>query len=73
MVVRLYLLFHSTHETLKVEGILQGAGVACRVVQKPAAIRMDCGLAVRMAVEARDQALAALKGARIEPRGQFEV
>ena len=38
--VRTYLLFRSTHDTLKAESVLQGAGLACRVVQKPAGIRL---------------------------------
>lgn len=70
---RLYLLFHSTHETLKAESLLRGAGLACRVVQKPAAIRVDCGLAVRAAPADRDQALEALARSGVRPRGVFEV
>ncbi|MFZ5826072.1 MAG: DUF3343 domain-containing protein [Bacillota bacterium] len=73
MTPRLYLLFRSTHETLKAEALLQGAGIACRVVQKPSAIRMDCGLALRTSPTVQQEALGALRGAGLEPRGVFEV
>lgn len=29
---RVYLIFRSTHETLKAEAVLQGAGLPCKVV-----------------------------------------
>lgn len=70
---RVYLLFRSTHETLKAEAVVQAAGLPCRVVQKPAAIRMDCGLALRVGASAREEAIAALRRAGIEPRGVFEL
>ncbi|MBP2018822.1 hypothetical protein J2Z79_002237 [Symbiobacterium terraclitae] len=70
---RLYLLFHSTHETLKAESLLRDAGLSCRVVQKPAAIRVDCGLAVRALPEDRDRALETLDRSGIRPRGVFTV
>jgi hypothetical protein len=72
-VARIYLLFRSSHETLKAESVLQAAAVTCRVVQKPAGIRSDCGLAVRVLEEARDGALAKLKAAQIEPREVFSL
>lgn len=70
---RIYLLFRSTHETLKAESVLQAAALPCRVVQKPSDIRSDCGLAVRVLEEARDGALATLKAASIEPRGVYSL
>ncbi len=71
--MRTYLVFHSTTETLRVEQILAQAGLTCRVVQKPAGIRLDCGLAVRIAPDAREQAEAVLKQAGITPRGVYEL
>ncbi|HYF94584.1 MAG TPA: DUF3343 domain-containing protein [Symbiobacteriaceae bacterium] len=70
---RIYLLFRSTHDTLKAESVLQAAAVPCRVVQKPAGIRVDCGLAVRTDEAARDGALATLRQAGIEPRGVYSL
>lgn len=70
---RIYLLFRSTHETLKAEAVLLAAAQPCRMVQKPSGIRSDCGLAVRVAEEARDGALATLKTAGIEPRGVYSL
>jgi len=65
---RIYLLFHSTHETLKAESVLKAAQQTCKVVMKPTGIRSDCGLAVRVEEAARDSSLAALKQAGVEPR-----
>jgi hypothetical protein len=70
---RIYLLFKSTHETLKAESVLQAAGVACKVVMKPSGIRVDCGLAVRTEEAAREGALAALAAGKIEPRGVYAL
>lgn len=70
---RTYLFFHSTHETLKAEQLLREAGLSCRVVQKPAAIRVDCGLAVRIAEADREQALGALARSGVRPRGVFTL
>lgn len=70
---RTYLLFRSTHDVLKAESVLQAAAVPCRVVQKPAGIQVDCGLAVRTDEAARDGALAALKQAGLEPRGVYSL
>jgi hypothetical protein len=70
---RIYLLFRSTHETLKAESVLQAAGVTCKVVMKPSGIRVDCGLAVRTEEAAREGALAALRSAGFEPRGVFSL
>jgi len=70
---RVYLLFRSTHDTLKAESVLKEAGLPAKVVMKPAAIRSDCGLAVRVEVGARDEAVAALCGAKLEPRSQHTV
>ncbi|MFZ5817683.1 MAG: DUF3343 domain-containing protein [Bacillota bacterium] len=70
---RLYLLFRSTHETLKAEGLLQAAGLPCRVVQKPPSIRVECGLALRTDPGLREEALAALQAANLPPRATFAL
>jgi len=70
---RVYMLFRSTHETMKAESVLQAAAVPCRVVQKPAGVKVDCGLAVRTDEAAREGALVALKQAGIEPRGVYSL
>lgn len=70
---RAYLLFRSTHETLKAESVLQAAGLPCKVVMKPTGIAIDCGLAVRIAPEAESGAMAALQQAGISPRGIFQL
>ncbi|HEY3366776.1 MAG TPA: DUF3343 domain-containing protein [Symbiobacteriaceae bacterium] len=70
---RVYLLFGSTHDTMKAESVLQAAGVACKVVMKPAVIRVDCGLAIRTPEESGDGAVAVLQAAGLAPRGVHTV
>jgi L-2-hydroxyglutarate oxidase LhgO len=70
---RIYLLFRSTHETMKAEAVLQGAGLPAKVVMKPAGIAVDCGLAVRTGEESREAALQTLRTSRMEPRGVYEL
>lgn len=70
---RIYLVFHTTHETLKAESLLQAAAVPAKVVMKPAAIRLDCGLAVRTAPEHQPAALETLTRGGVQPRGVFTL
>lgn len=66
---KLYLLFRSTHETLKAESILKAAGHPCKVVMKPSGIRSDCGLAVRT----EEGAEAVLAAGGLTPRSRHEL
>lgn len=68
---RAYLLFRSTHETMKAEAVLQAAALPCKVVMKPASIAVDCGLAVRIAADDQSGARAALQRSGMAPRGIF--
>lgn len=70
---RVYMVFRSTHETLKAESVLKAAGLACKVVMKPSGIRLDCGLAVRTDPLSRPAVLAALAAAGLDPGGLFEL
>lgn len=70
---RVYFLFRSTHDTLKAESLLKAAGMAAKVVMKPAAIRSDCGLAVRAALADREQALSVLGTAGLPPRSEHAL
>lgn len=68
---RVYLVFSSTHETLTAEQALAGHGIAARVVNRPAHIKLDCGLAIRLAPPDREPAVTALAARGIRPRGIF--
>lgn len=70
---RAYLLFQSTHETIKAELILLRSGLPCKVVMKPGAIRVDCSLALRVDEESRPAVETALAEAGIKPRGVFSL
>lgn len=68
---RVYLVFRSNHDTLKAESLLTAHAVPCRIVTKPAHIRGDCGLAVRMEADHREAALAALQAGRVRTPAVF--
>lgn len=70
---RVYLIFRSTHETLKAEAVLQGVGLPCKVVMKPSAIHLDCGLAVRIHDEDQPRALSSLQASALKPHGIFTL
>ncbi len=70
---RTYLLFRSTHETMKAEALLQAAGLPCKVVMKPSGIAVDCGLAVRISPDTESAAVAALCDRGLKPRGVFAL
>lgn len=70
---RTYLVFSSTHRTLEAEKRLQAAGLTLKVVMKPSAIKIDCGLAIRIAPETRALALQVLTDAGLEPAVVHEM
>lgn len=72
-VTRAYLLFQSTHETIRAELVLLRCGLPCKVVMKPGAIRVDCSLALRIDEESRPAVETALAEAGIRPRGVFSL
>ncbi|MGD8240830.1 MAG: DUF3343 domain-containing protein [Armatimonadota bacterium] len=66
------LVFDSTHRALRAEEALKAAGVAHRVIPKPAVIRADCGIAIRVAPELLDEALGCLDHADARPAGTYD-
>lgn len=48
------LLFESTHQVLKAELILKGAGIRHEIIPTPKEISSDCGVSVRIPFEAFD-------------------
>jgi len=49
-------VFKSTYLTFRAEKAFKSAGISCALVTKPRHISSDCGLAVRIANDKRDDA-----------------
>jgi len=66
------LVFDSTHHVLQAEDALKAAGIAHRVIPKPAVIRADCGIAVQVTPELLDEALRCLEANGARPAGTYD-
>ncbi|MBC7228785.1 MAG: DUF3343 domain-containing protein [Actinobacteria bacterium] len=54
------ILFDSTHQAMSAESALRSAGVRHAVINTPREFTVNCGISLRIAVELRDAAVAAL-------------
>ncbi len=54
------ILVHSTSHAIRVERILQRAGLACKLIPMPRQLSSDCGVCARIHRADRQAALAAL-------------
>lgn len=70
---RVYLVFRSTYETLKAEEELLAAGIRGKLVTQPAAIKVDCGLALRVNSVDRVRAVDIADAASLVMRGVWEL
>ena len=64
------LVFDSTHQALRAEEALKAAGVAHRMIPKPAVVKADCGIAIQVAPELLERALGCLADSR--PSGTYD-
>lgn len=65
--------FTGTHDALKAEEVLLGAGVDVVLIPTPRALGSLCGFAVRVPFGQRDAALEVLVTAKREPDGEAEI
>lgn len=71
-VLRVILLFPTTHAVMHAGQILSDADVANDIVPRPKGLDADCGIAVSVAPEDRSAAIAALREAGREPSRVME-
>lgn len=65
--------FAGTHDALKAEEVLLGAGVDAVLIPTPRVLGSLCGFAVRVPVHQRTAALEALIAAQRQPDGEGEI
>lgn len=66
--MNVFLLFTSTRSVIKAEACLRGNTIDCQVVPVPKDISSECGMALSIADDLREQCLALLEDAGIEVR-----
>lgn len=54
------ILFDSTHHALSAEAALKAAGIKHSVINTPREFSVNCGISLRVAIEHREEAVAAL-------------
>lgn len=61
------LIFRGTHQVLSAEKALKASRVPMRLIPVPRRLTSDCGLAIRIPLEARVRARESLRSARLVP------
>ncbi len=56
------LLFRSVHHVIKAEKLLKGKGIKVEIIPVPREISSDCGVAIELSVELKEEALNLLEG-----------
>jgi hypothetical protein len=64
---RTVFLFPTTHAVMRAARLLEEAALAHEVIPRPKGVDADCGIAVAVAPERREQALALLRAGGAEP------
>ena len=63
------ILVYSTSHALRGEKVLQGVDIACKLIPVPRHISSDCGVCLRIQESDGEQAMEALKAARVGIEG----
>ena len=67
------ILVYSTSYALRVEKVLVGAGISCKLIPVPRHLSSDCGVCVRIERADRGAALLAVEAAGAEIEGVYEI
>jgi len=59
------ILFHSIHQVMRVEKILKGKGVQVDLIPVPREISSDCGVAIELHLESKEEALRLIEESKI--------
>jgi len=65
------LIFEGTHQVMKAEKILKGAGIVMRLIPVPRSLTSDCGLAIRVDDSERMRVIQTLKFGRNYPKEYY--
>jgi len=67
------ILVYSTSHALRGEKVLQGVDISCKLIPVPRHISSDCGVCIRIQESDAEQAMEALKAARVGIEGLIPI
>jgi hypothetical protein len=67
------ILVYSTSHALRGEKVLQDIDIACKLIPVPRHISSDCGVCIRILESDGEQAMEALKAARVGIEGLVPI
>ena len=67
------VLVHSVNHAIRIEKILQGLEIPCKLIPIPRHLSSDCGVCVRIRPDHELAVLKALKVARVEIEGLHHI
>lgn len=67
------LLVQSTSHAMRVEKLLRGEGITCKMIPVPRHISSDCGVCVRILRRDVDAARRLMEAARVEVEGVHAI
>jgi hypothetical protein len=67
-----YVLVYSTAHAMKIEKLLEAAGVACRLVPTPRQLSSDCGVCVRLGRADALRVRGLIQEAKIDIEGIYD-
>lgn len=67
------VLVHGTSHAIRAEHLLQGAGIACKLIPVPRHLSSNCGTCVRIEREDIEAACSVLQTGRLEIEGIHEI
>jgi len=60
-------VFNSAHRVMKAESLLKARGLSILLIPAPRQLMTDCGLALRIAPEIKDEVMRILEGEQLLP------
>jgi hypothetical protein len=67
------IIVHSTGHAIRIEKLLQGEGIPCKLIPVPRQISSNCGLCIRILRSAVDVARKAIDAAQVEIEGVYDI
>jgi hypothetical protein len=67
------ILVYSTSYAIKIEKILQRAGISSQLIPVPRRLSSDCGVCVRISRPDRKRSEALVQSAQIETEGFYDI
>ena len=73
MIRHAVIIVYSTSHAIRIEKLLQGEGIACKLIPVPRKISSDCGMCIRVLQADVETASRAIATAQVEIEGIYEI